>query len=264
MTGQKANPRDIMQAFAESVLREEKAALVTVVKSQGWPPLGAKMMVTSQGQTLSTLGDVSLETQLIRECLAAIEAGKSKTVTLTLGEKPQAPVELFIEVAVLNPSLLIIGAGHVSQSLAQMGKLVGFRVVVLDDRPDYANVERFPEADEVIAADFVETLRDYPITDTTYVVVVTRGHRYDEQSLRQVINSSTAYIGMIGSRRRVATVLRHLAEEGYPPERLRQVYSPIGLDIGGETPEEIALSIMAEIVQVRRGGRGQSLAIRSW
>jgi len=173
-------------------------------------------------------------------------------------------VELFIEVAVPSPSLLIIGAGHIGQSLSRMGKLVGFRVVVLDDRPDFANVERFPEADEVIAADFAETLRDYPITDTTYVVVATRGHRYDEQSLRQVINSSAAYIGMIGSRRRVATVLRHLAEEGYPPERLRQVYSPIGLDIGGETPEEIALSIMAEIVQVRRGGRGQSLAIRRW
>ena len=264
MIGQKANPRDIMQTFAESVLREEKAALVTVVKSQGWPPLEAKMMVTAQGQTLSTLGDASLEAQIARECLAAIEAGQPKPVTLTLGEKPQAMVELFIEVAVPSPSLLIIGAGHIGQSLSRMGKLVGFRVVVLDDRPDFANVERFPEADEVIAADFAETLRDYPITDTTYVVVATRGHRYDEQSLRQVINSSAAYIGMIGSRRRVATVLRHLAEEGYPPERLRQVYSPIGLDIGGETPEEIALSIMAEIVQVRRGGRGQSLAIRRW
>ena len=120
------------------------------------------------------------------------------------------------------------------------------------------------KADEVIAADFVETLGDYPITDTAYVVLVTRGHRYDEQTLRQVLNSSAAYIGMIGSRRRVATVLRHLAEEGCPQERLRQVYSPIGLDIGAETPEEIALSIMAEIVKVRRGGQGRSLAIRSW
>jgi len=253
-----------MQAFAEAALKGERVALATVVKTQGWPPLGVKTMVTAQWQTLSTLGDVSLEAQIARDCLSAIEDGQHKTVHLILEEKPQALVELFIEVAVPRPSLLIVGAGHVGQSLAQMGKLMGFWVVVLDDRPDYANAERFPEADEIIAADFIETLRDYPITDTAYVVLVTRGHRYDEQSLRQILNSSAAYIGMIGSRRRVATILRHLAEEGYPPERLQQVYSPIGLDIGGETPEEIALSIMAEIVKVRRGGRGQSLAIRSW
>jgi len=253
-----------MQAFAESVLKEEKAALATVVKSEGWPLLEAKMLVTAQGQTLSTLGDASLEAQVTRECLAAIENGQHKTVQLTLEENPQASVELFIEVAVPRPSLLIVGAGHVGQSLAQTGKLVGFQVVVLDDRPDFANVERFPEADEIIVADFIETLRDYPITDANYIVLVTRGHRYDEQSLREILNSSAAYIGMIGSRRRVATVLRHLAEEGYPPERLQQIYSPIGLDIGAETPEEIALSIMAEIVKVRRGGRGQSLAIGSW
>ena len=264
MTEQKANLRDIMQAFAESALKGERAALATVVRSQGWPPLGAKTMVTAHGQTLSTLGDVSLEAQITRNCLAAIEDGQPKTVRLTLGEKPQAPVELFIEVAVPRPSLLIVGAGHIGQSLAQMGKLLGFRVVVLDDRPDYANAQRFPEADEIIVADFIETLSNYPITDTAYIVLVTRGHRYDEQSLRQILNSSATYIGMIGSRRRVATVLRHLAEEGYPPERLRQVYSPIGLDIGAQTPEEIALSIMAEIVNVRRGGRAQSLAIRSW
>ncbi|MFC1943245.1 XdhC family protein [Chloroflexota bacterium] len=264
MTEQKANIRDIMQAFAESVLRGERAALATVVKSQGGPPLEAKMMVTAQGQTLSTLGDTPLEAQIIQDCLAAIEDGQPKMVHLTLEEKPQALVELFIEVAVPCPSLLIIGAGHVGQSMSQMGKLLGFRVVVVDDRPDYANVQRFPEADEIIAADFIETLRNYPITDTTYAVLVTRGHRYDEQSLRQILNSSAAYIGMIGSHRRVATILRHLAEEGYPPERLRQIYSPIGLDIGAETPEEIALSIMAEIVNVMRDGRSQSLAIRSW
>ncbi len=264
MTEQKANLEDIMQAFAESVLRGEKAALATVVKTQGWPPLGAKTMVTAQGQTLSTVGDVSLEAQIARDCRAAIEDGQYKTVHLTPEEKPEALVELFIEVAMPRPSLLIVGAGHVGQSLAQVGKLVGFRVVVVDDRPDYANAERFPGADEIIAADFMETLRDYPISDTTYVVLVTRGHRHDEQSLRQLLNSSAAYIGMIGSRRRVATVLRHLAEEGYPQERLQQVYSPIGLDIGSETPEEIALSIIAEIVKVRKGGHGQSLAIRSW
>ncbi len=261
MAEQKASLRDITQTFAESALKGEKVALATVVKTQGWPPLGAKMMVTAQGQTLSTLGDVSLEAQITQDCLAAIEDGQPKTVLLTIEEK--AEVELFIEVSV-PPSLLIVGAGHIGQSLAQMGKLMGFRVVVLDDRPDYANVQRFPEADEIIAADFIETLRDYPISDTAYIVLVTRGHRHDEQSLRQVLNSSAAYIGMIGSRRRVATVLRHLAEEGYPPERLRQIYSPIGLDIGAETPEEIALSIMAEIVKVWRGGHGQSLASGSW
>lgn len=264
MTEQKANLRDILQAFAESAVKGEKTALATVVKTEGWPPLGAKMMVTTQAQALSTIDDVSLEAQLAQHCLAAIEDGQHKTVHLTPKEKSSALVELFIEVAIPRPSLLIVGAGHIGQSLAQMGKVVGFRVVVLDDRPDFANVERFPGADEIIAADFMETLRDYPITDTTYIVLVTRGHRHDEQSLRQLLDSSAAYIGMIGSRRRVGTVLRHLAEEGYSPERLSQIYSPIGLDIGSETPEEIALSIMAEIVKVRRGGQGQSLTTGSW
>ena len=250
-----------MQAFTESALKGEKTALATVVKTEGWPPLGAKMMVTEQGQTLSTIDAVSLETQLAQHCLEAIENGQHKTVHLPLKEKSRALVELFIEVAIPRPSLLIVGAGHIGQSLAQMGKLVGFRVVVLDDRPNFANVERFPAADEIIAADFMETLRDYPITDTTYIVLVTRGHRHDEQSLRQLLDSLAAYIGMIGSRRRVGTVLRHLAEEGYSPERLSQIYSPIGLDIGSETPEEIALSIMAEVVAFREGRVGKPMTM---
>ena len=263
MTEPETSVQGIIQAFAESALNGEKAALATVIKSHGLPPVGAKMLVTIQGQSLSNLDNSSLEELVFKECSAAIKDGKPKTVSLTIGKNQQMNLELFIDVAVARPSLLIIGAGHISQSLAKIGKLIGFQVIILDDRPEYANVQRFPDADNVIAADFTETLKDYPITNATYIIIVTRGHRYDEQSLRQVINSQAVYIGMVGSRRRVTTVLRHLADEGYPQEQVLQVYSPIGLDIGSETPQEIAVSIIAEIINVMRGGHAQSLALRT-
>jgi xanthine dehydrogenase accessory factor len=137
-----------------------------------------------------------------------------------------------------------------------MGAHAGFHVTVLDDREDYANAERFPMADHVICGDFATELDHMDIDGTTYIVLVTRGHKQDELGLRHVVGSRAGYVGMIGSRRRVAAVLQHLREEGVPEEQLARVHAPIGLDIGAETPEEIAVSIIAEIIAVRRGGSG--------
>ena len=153
-----------------------------------------------------------------------------------------------------------MGAGHIAAPLAHYGKTLGFEVVVVDDRDKYANRERFPDADRVIAADFGATLSDFPLTAATYVVIITRAHTYDEESLRLILHKPSAYIGMIGSRRRVQTVLRTLGAEGYDEERLREIHAPIGLDIGSESPEEIALAIIAEVVAVRRGGTGTPLS----
>jgi xanthine dehydrogenase accessory factor len=133
-------------------------------------------------------------------------------------------------------------------------------VTVIDDRPEYADPKRFPEAERVIRGRFEEVLAAYPLDATTYVVTVTRGHRHDEASLRCVIGRGAAYVGMIGSRRRAAAVLQHLREEGLDPAALAEVRTPIGLDIGAESPEEIAVSIMAEIVMHRRGGTGAPLS----
>jgi xanthine dehydrogenase accessory factor len=138
--------------------------------------------------------------------------------------------------------------------------MVGFNVSVVDDREKYANVERFPDADRVIAADFGETLKDWVISPATYIVIITRAHTYDEEALRLILRRESAYIGMIGSRRRVQVVLRTLANEGYDHDRLAVVRAPIGLDIGAETPDEIALAIISEVVGVRRGGNGGPLS----
>jgi len=167
-----------------------------------------------------------------------------------------------IEPHLPQPHLVILGAGHIGTALARLARLLRFAVTVIDDRALFANRERFPDADQVIVGDFAAELGRLQITPWTYVVLVTRGHEHDETSLQQIVDSPAPYIGMIGSRRRVLLVFRHLEELGIPAEKLDRVYAPIGLDIGARTPEEIALAIMAEIVKVRRGGRAQSLALR--
>jgi len=153
------------------------------------------------------------------------------------------------------PQLVVVGAGHIAVPLAKIGKLLEFEVTVLDDRSAFANVQRFPEADHVIAADIEKTLQDFPVTPQSHFVLVTRGHQLDEEALRCVLGRGAGYIGMIGSRRRVREVIRHLHELGFSQELTNEVYAPIGVDIGAETPAEIAVAIAAEIVNLRRGGR---------
>lgn len=173
-----------------------------------------------------------------------------------------ADAAVVVEVFEPPPRLVIAGAGHIARPLSKIGALCGFSVTVIDDRPEYAQASRFPEADEVIASGFAEALASLRIDKGTYVVVVTRAHRHDAECLRALRGTEPAYIGMIGSRRRVGAVLSRMAEEGFAQEWLDRIYAPIGLAIGAETPEEIALSIVAELVKVRRGGRAESLRWR--
>lgn len=170
-------------------------------------------------------------------------------------------VALFVEVQRRRPTLLIVGAGHVALPLAELGKLVDFEVVVLDDRPQYANRQRFPLADRVLAQPFRPTLRAWPIDNDTYIILVTRGHSHDVESLLEVLDSPARYIGMIGSKRRVQAVFDLLErEQGIAPAKFDKVYAPIGLDIGAESPAEIAIGIMAEIINMYRAGRAESLS----
>jgi len=149
----------------------------------------------------------------------------------------------------------------VALPLAQLGKMIDFEVVVLDDRPRFANAERFPMADQVLAQPFRDTLRDWAIDSDTYIVLVTRGHSHDVDCLLEIIDSPARYIGMIGSKRRIKSVFKLLEkEQGIDPAKFERVYAPIGLDIGAENPAEIAISIVAEIVNVQRGGRAISLS----
>jgi xanthine dehydrogenase accessory factor len=181
----------------------------------------------------------------------------------TIGPRYSAQaVELLVEVHERPATLLVVGGGHVGRSILRLGAEIGFYTAVVDDREEYANRERFPEVDEVICDEFEPAIDAFPIGSQTYVVLVTRGHRQDELSLRRCLGREAAYLGMIGSKRRTSTVLRHLAEEGFPAEEIAKIRTPIGLDIGAETPEEIAVSIIAEIIMFRRGGSGRPMYYR--
>jgi len=227
-------------------------ALVTPISTEAKP---ARRLVLPSGEALGTLGDQELDNLVSRWALEALREGKPQAVPGT----ENAP-SVFLDVQMAPPTLLIAGAGHIAVPLARMAKMLGFKVVVVDDRPVFANEERFPDADEVIAAPFGETLSGYPLDNQTYIAIMTRGHAHDLECLVEVIDKPAAYIGMIGSRRRVRGVLDMVRDRDIPEELLSRVHAPIGLDIGAWTPEEIALSVMAEVVKARRGGTGRSLS----
>jgi xanthine dehydrogenase accessory factor len=174
-------------------------------------------------------------------------------------------LELYVERVAPPAELVIVGAGHIAQPLSRIGALLGFRVIVVDDRPDFARRDRFPDADRVVVADFADPFAGIPIGPRSYVVLVTRGHRYDYDCARALARAGAepAYVGMIGSRRRVRAAFEQLAAEGFGEERLARIHAPIGLDIGAETPAEIAVAIAAEMILATRGGTGEPLGERS-
>lgn len=255
-----------MNRLAEELARIKEqgtpAVLATVVETQdnGWVEPGEKWLVCDGKIKLGTIRHEEFLQAILKEAEARLREEKSKIVPL---EIPAAggKIEVFFEVMPAAPKLIVLGAGHIAVPLAKFAKVLDFHVTVIDDRLLFANRERFPEADEVLVGDMAETIKKLPITSSTYIVLVTRGHKYDEPCLREVIHGPAKYIGMIGSKRRVkACFQRFKDEEKIAEEVIQRVYAPIGLDINTETPEEIALSILAEIVKVRRGGKAQSLS----
>jgi len=212
---------------------------------------------------MGTLGDASLDDMVAERAASAFAGHSTETVYLGadgLSDRTIAgATSIYIEVVEAKPVFIVVGGGHIGRSLAKLADFLDFHVVVIDDREDFADPERIPEADEIICEDFTTALGRYPMDANTSVVMVTRGHKQDETSLRASLGRGAGYIGMIGSKRRTATVLEHLREEGYDAPELARIHTPIGLDIGAETPEEIAISIMAEVIQLRRGGTGKSM-----
>ncbi len=246
--------------IAAALAQRRPTAIVTVVRTSGPLLQGARLLVTDE-HVEGTLGNAAIDERAVLAARQALTGTADRPFTLPLLdatgiEAGMAFVELYLPV----PRLFILGAGHIAQPLARVGKLLDFEVAVLDDRAAFANRGRFPEADEVLAADFAETLATYPVDRRTYVVLVTRGHQQDVAALRSLAYSDAPYIGMIGSKRRVWTVLKLLHDEGVPPEKLLRIYAPIGLDVEAITPAEIAVAIGAELVKIRRGGTAASLS----
>jgi xanthine dehydrogenase accessory factor len=257
-----------MQDFASAInaaLEGERAVVLTTIIAAGgsWSScVGQQMLVHENSETLGTLvlpdAPKELALQLCESAQKAITTGKPHIDKIP--GSANAWAEIFIEPFVPDPVLLIAGAGHIAAPLASLAHLMNFSVSVTDDRASFANRERFPTAKQLLVGDIETTLKNYPITPRTHVVLVTRAHAHDVQGLRAIIDSPAAYIGMIGSQRRVWAVFKLLHEEGVPPEKLSRVRAPIGLDLGGSTPEEIALSIMAEIIKLRHSGSGIAMS----
>ncbi len=260
---------DIFRKTNELIAKGEMFAMATIIRTSGSTPRkpGAKMIVLRDGSTIGTIGGDCVESGAVAEALEAIKEGKSRTVAVALKEEELGGIgmrcggmaEVYIEVVKPTPKLLVIGSGNIGEEVARFGQNVGFSVTVIDPA---AKRENFPESVEVIQEPVEKGISRTEITPQTYIVIAT-GHKHDEPALRAVIDSNAAYIGMLGSRRKAAVIYQSLKKEGVPEEKLRQVHTPVGLDIGAETPEEIAVSIIAEIVKERRkpGASGESLKI---
>jgi len=238
------------------------AVLATVVEVDGIAGVepGAKCLVRDGNVRGGTIQDARIVQAIVQESQARLRDEKSRLVSLSVPEAG-GKLEVFFEVMPSPLRLIVVGAGHIAVPLVKMAKVLDFHVTVIDDRLLYANRERFPDADEVVVGDMAEMLKEMTITPSCYIVLITRGHAYDEPCLRVIINSQAKYIGMIGSRRRIkACFQRFRDEEKIAEEVLERVYAPIGLDIATETPSEIAVSILGEVIKVRRGGTAASLS----
>ncbi len=233
-------------------------AVATVVASYGSSPRepGAKMLVAIDGRTSGTIGGGTLEELVKRDALEVIEKGKAELKQYRLsagGEGCGGDVDVFIDPVKVKDRVVIFGAGHIGRYLSKMAFLVGFDVVVVDSRPDYANKDRFPDAKEIIVKEFYTAARELKPDLSSYVVVNTFAHKFDEDVLRGLLGKEFAYIAMVASDQKRQTIYSHLLKDGFSEEALKRVHSPAGLPIGGRRPEEIALSIMSEIVAVKYG-----------
>jgi xanthine dehydrogenase accessory factor len=253
--------KEIYSRLLQMVERREPAALVTVVEVRGSSPgkPGFRMLVDAVGNTWGTVGGGLLEASIVKEGVTAIMERKSriKTYTLTqdkakgLGMVCGGEITVFVDAVTPPDTLVIAGAGHVAQPLAAMAAMLPLSVIVIDDRDEFCNRERFPAAEACLVGDIAEEMKKLTLDKNCYVVIVTRGHTLDQAALEIALGSEAAYIGMIGSKKKVKEVFGSLRENGVKAEKLQQVFAPIGLDIGAFTAEEIAVSILAEIIAVR-------------
>lgn len=253
---------DIYEQIVQLRREGRRGAVATIVNVRGSIPSfrTAKMLVRDDGSIAGTIGGGCVEADVWQAAREVMESEKPRTLTFDLNQDPKydtglvcgGTLEVFIE-PVLPPALLyIFGAGHVAVSVCQVASNAGFDVIVSDDRSSYASQERFPSAREVHALDFEEAIQKFEPNEASYIVIVTRGHRDDMRVLRWAVQTRARYVGMIGSKRKVIQIFKTLREEGLPEHLFDRVHAPIGLDIGAITPEEIAVSITAELIAIRR------------
>ena len=253
---------DIYEQIVQLRRDGRRGAVATIVNVRGSIPSfrTAKMLVRDDGSIVGTIGGGCVEADVWQAAREVMESEKPRTLTFDLNQDPKydtglvcgGTLEVFVE-PVLPPALLyIFGAGHVAMNLCQVAANAGFELIVTDDRTSYATKERFPSAREVHALEFDEAVQQLEPNETSYIVIVTRGHRDDMRLLRWAVQSRARYVGMIGSKRKVIGIFKTLQQEGLPAHLFDRVHAPIGLDIGAVTPEEIAVAITAELIATRR------------
>jgi len=253
---------DIYEEIQRLRQSNESAALATLISISGSTPRsqGSKMLIRQDGDILGSIGGGILEARMLEEARHVIRKGIPKLFDFDLADRNDdgmicgGKAKIYIEPIVPLPTLFIFGGGHISFYLSRIGKMAGFRVVVIDDRKEYANPERFPEVDQTIACNFTDVFSQLTINDFSYVIIVTRGHAYDQTVLEWAAGTDARYIGMIGSRTKIKKTYENLAAKGFSEDSLNEVHAPIGIDINAETPEEIAVSIIAEVINIRRSG----------
>jgi xanthine dehydrogenase accessory factor len=258
----------IYQALAELEKNNEAAALCTVISSEGSTPrhVGSKMLVYPDGKFIGTVGGGELENRVMKVALESINNETAQTLSYNMADPSRGDpgvcggqVEVFVEPILPAPLIVVIGAGHVGKAVVHLAKWLGFRVAVCDDRAEFCTPETTPEADAYYPVTMDELPKHIKIDKRTVLILTTRGSSVDAAGLAPLLDSAAAYIGIIGSKRRWATTVKALTEKDVSAEKIAKVHSPIGLELQAETPEEIAVSIMAEVMMLKAKSTGKSM-----
>jgi xanthine dehydrogenase accessory factor len=253
---------NLFDYIVELMKTGETAAFAVVIRTEGSSPrrVGAKMIIMNDGTTAGTLGGGDLEKKVIEEAMNVIKQGRPKIASFTLDIEEGkldmmcgGKLDIYIEPILPEAKLIIFGAGHISRSIAPLMRGAGFQVSVVEDSPDLLQKDKFPETQDLILTDMEQFARDLPPDSQTYIVLLSRGFSRDKAILSQLIQKDFKYIGMIGSQRKIRTMEEELEKQGVPREAFSKLHAPVGLDIGAETPEEIAISIAAEIIAAKKG-----------
>ena len=240
----------------------QKCALATIVQVRGSIPSyeSAKLLVREDGSIMGTVGGGCVEGEVWAAAREVIDTEKPKHLTFSLGQDAAyenglicgGQLNIFVEPVIPQPRAYIFGGGHVSKSISKVATLAGFATVIVDDREAFANKERFPEAEETYAEEYESVFAKLEVTSSSYLIIVTRGHRDDMRVLRWAVGTPARYIAMIGSKRKTISVIHELENEGFDRAAFEKIFAPMGLEIGAEMPEEIAISVVAEMIAVRR------------
>jgi xanthine dehydrogenase accessory factor len=249
---------NMLEIMKEALAKQKVTALVTITSHSDPTFIGKKFLVWEDGHFYNKPELEIVYASFKDLCLALIQKRKTKCIRSQVN---QQDVECFVEIYLPQPHLIIAGGGHVCEPVVQMASLLGYFITVVDDRSEFAKKERFPMADEIICGDYLDYFQKCPITTNTWILLLTRGHQFDVMSLQELLKrmETPAYIGMIGSRRRIAGVFEQLKQE-FPPTAFDSIYTPVGLDIGAESPAEIAVSIVAEMLMVKNNKSGDPLS----